>query len=99
MLEVKAALIKRLEQIFDDLQETDDPIEHARKKKEFVFHMTDWVEDLQNLTSLYEYPDRHESEGSKIIAGFLYHVIPHLKVAGRLALDEIPDAFKDSTER
>lgn len=96
MTQPKEGLVKLLGRVFDDLQQVDDPVEHARKKQEFIFHMADWVDDLKELASLYENPDPHESEASKLIAGFLYHVIPHLNAAGRLALDRIPDAFKKS---
>jgi len=94
MTQEKASVVKLLGQVFDELQETDDQNEHARRKQEFVFHMTDWIDDLQGLASLYENPEKYESEASKIIAGFLYHVIPHLRAAGRLLLDRIPDAFE-----
>ena len=85
---------KLLSRIFDELQKIDDPEEHARRRQDFVFHMTDWQDDLGEMAELYGNPDKHESDASKIIAGFLYHAIPHLNAAGHLLLDTIPDPFR-----
>ena len=82
-------------QIFDDFQQMDDPEEHARCKQEFVFHMLDWTSDLEELAALYRHPHKRGSEAGKIVAGFLYHALPHLNAAGRLLLDRLPDPFAE----
>jgi hypothetical protein len=64
-------------------------------RHDFVFHMTDWLDDLARLQAIYDHPEQFDpKKAGREIAGFLYHVIPHLKAAGRLLLDEIPDAFR-----
>ena len=88
-------LQKLLGSIYRQYQKLDDPKADARAKQNFIFHMTDWLDDLQRLTAIYEHPENHERQSAGCdVAGFLYHVIPHLKAAGRLLLDKIPDAFE-----
>lgn len=58
--------------------------------------MTDWLYNLRSLSDIYEHPDRFDPKtAGREIAGFLIHVIPHLKAAGRLLLDEISDPFEE----
>jgi hypothetical protein len=88
-----------LSKIFDEFQDVEDPAVHAKNREEFVFHMTDWAEDLEQLATLYRQPEKwqkQKSKASQVVAGFLYHAFPHLKAAGRLLVDEIPDAFDES---
>jgi hypothetical protein len=85
----------------EDLRENVDPQEYEKRKHDFVFHMTDWLGDLEQLRDLFKQPDhRDEESASALVIGFLYHVIPHLNAAGRLLLDEIGDPFvKSGTKR
>jgi hypothetical protein len=70
---------------------------HAQRRQEFVFHMTDWLADLKRLVDLYRHPRNFDTEAAcRLVAGFLYHVIPHITAAGRLLLDEIPDPFGET---
>lgn len=100
MPSTNASLENLLSRVFDEaqdglLQEVDAET-YERIKREFLFHMTDWTIDLTDLASLYQHPDSADLSGAcRVVIGFLYHVIPHLKAAGRLLLDEIPDAFTD----
>ena len=82
--------------IYDKLQSRDDFETNSEFKREFIFHMTDWLEYLERLVELYEVGDikKEEDKAAQQVAGFLYHVIPHLKAAGRLLLDNIPDPFE-----
>jgi hypothetical protein len=62
--------------------------------------MTDWSEDLERLVDWYKHPEKLDREAAgTLVAAFLYHVIPHLKAAGRLLLDEIPDAFSETGDK
>jgi hypothetical protein len=88
------ALERLLAAVFDECRTAKNPVRHAERKRDFVFHMTDWLNDLRDLEELYGKPEKADPESaSTFVAGFLYHVIPHLKAAGRLLLDEIPDPF------
>lgn len=92
----KQEIERVLTRVFDELQETEDPVKHARAREDFVFHMVDWIYNLEELFQLYTTPQKYDIETSNnIIIGFLYHVIPHLNVAGRLLLDNISNPFEE----
>ena len=63
----------------------------------FVFHMTDWVGDLEALAALYAEPQAYtKAQASDVVAGFLYHALWHVRAAARLLLSFEPeDIFKD----
>jgi hypothetical protein len=72
------------------------PEEYAQRQRDFVFHMTDWLGDLQELTNLYKHAEDVEiDKASTKLLSILYHMIPHLKAAGRLLAPAVPDAFAD----
>ena len=101
---VSTRLEQLLGQVFDGaregLREDLDPQDYEKRKHEFVFHMTDWVGDLEKLADLFNRPDQQDEESaSTLVIGFLYHVIPHLNAAGRLLLDEIEDPFSKPETR
>jgi hypothetical protein len=88
-----------LGRVFDehraDLRQELSPEDYARRRAEFVFHMSDFTEDLQGLASMQESPENWPPERARtFLIGCLYHIIPHLKAAGRLLLDEVPDPFE-----
>jgi hypothetical protein len=88
-------LQKLLASVYNQFQRLDDRAANAEARRDFVFHMTDWLSDLDRLRAIYDHPEQCDRcEAGRDIAGFLYHVIPHLKAAGRLLLDKIPDAFE-----
>jgi hypothetical protein len=82
--------------VYNQFRRLEDRTANAQARHDFVFHMTDWFDDLARLEAIYEHPEQFDRrEAGRAIAGFLYHVIPHLKAAGRLLLEEIPDAFAE----
>jgi hypothetical protein len=84
-----------LASVFDQLQDVVPEL-RARHRHNFVFHMTDWIDDLDKLQDLYRRPEAFSKDDAAVfIAGFLYHVVPHLRAAGRLALDLDEDVFKE----
>lgn len=92
----KPSPTKKLEQllaaVYNSLQKIGDPKSNARRRRNFVFHMTDWMEDLDRLSELYKNPDQFDQKAAaEVVAHFLLHAIPHLRAAGRLALDYNPD--------
>jgi hypothetical protein len=100
---VNPKLKRLLERVFvaaAERKDDEDRKAYEKRRWEFVFHMTDCLPDLKKLNELYEHPDKAKLKDASIrIIGILYHIIPHLKAAGRLLLDEIPDAFEDSAPR
>jgi hypothetical protein len=81
-----------LGRIYDRYQQLDEPKANAAGRKDFVFHMSDWIDDLRGLAELFQNPKKFsQKQAGDIVAGFLFHVIPHLRAAGRLLLDYTPD--------
>lgn len=86
-----------VEKVFDEMY-AETRNKKSRKYQEyrsdFGFHMTDWLGDLKKLDDLYSQPEKYSpKQASAVIIGALYHVIPHLSAAGRILLEELPDAF------
>ena len=70
--------------------------DYERLRLDFIFHMTDWLDDLRRLNRIVEAPGSQSLEDSRHdLAGFLYHVIPHLRAAGRILVGSGPDPFED----
>ena len=93
-------LKRMLAKVFDSLQEEDR--KHLSKelfeikRQDFVFHMTDWLHDLEEIMDLYEHPEKYKTREAAIrFIAILVHVIPHLNAAGRILLNQISDPFAD----
>ena len=90
----KLTLEELLGHTFDAFRDAEDEADHAKKKAEFIFHMSDWISDLETLAALYRDPNMMDRKAARqFIFGYLVHLIPHLDAAGRLMLNEIPDPF------
>lgn len=90
----KLTLEQLLSDTFDAFRDVEDPGDHAKRKADFIFHMTDWMADLERLAALYKDPNMMDRKSARqAIFGFLVHVIPHLNSAGRLMLEEVSDPF------
>ena len=78
----------------EGLRENIEPVDYAQRRRDFIFHMTDWKPEVQQLADLYKNSEgRDEIATADFLIGFLYHVIPHLHAAGRLLLDDVLDPF------
>ena len=88
-----------MEKVFDDMyaeSRNKNSLRYQEYRRDFGFHMTDWLRDLERLSAVYRHPEKTSvADASSNIMGFLYHAIPHLAAAGRLLLEEVPDAFAD----
>ena len=87
-----------LSKTFDDLQsglrKEVGREEYERRKHDFVFHMTDWKDDLEQYAALVQCPQLHDQEAATaLVVGFLYHAVNHLRAAAQLLLDDIGDPF------
>src|SRR5579885_3377889 len=86
-----AELHRLLATIYNTYQKLDDPAANKGCRRDFVFHMTDWEDDLRALAELYEHPERFSrAEAERVVAGFLYHATHHIMEAARLLLDYEP---------
>jgi hypothetical protein len=70
---------------------------YRRKRQDFAFHMTDWIDDLELLIKAYQSPTRfRRSEWEGVINGFVVHVAGHLVEAARAYDDEWRSQFDSS---
>ena len=93
-------LKKLLARVYNHYQKLDDSGLNKHCRQDFVFHMTDWLEDLRRLVAVYDDPRRAEKEeASDAVFGFLIHAVPHLMAAGHLLLGkEMTHPFDIPTE-
>jgi len=92
-----AELRRLLSSIYGHYQKLDDTAADKVCRRDFVFHMSDWEEDLHALAKLYEHPEKFsKSDAKSIVARFLYHATAHVMEAARLLLDYEPGDIFDS---
>jgi hypothetical protein len=78
-------LERLLAAVYNQFQKLPDASANAKCRRDFVFHMTDWLEDLERLVALYREPGQTMKEAAgDVVYGFLIHAVPHLMEAGRL---------------
>ena len=65
------------------------------KLKEIAFHLTDWLNDLEEIYKLYlNIENLSDEEIRKTLTGFVIHVPNHLNAAHKLIMgDKIEDVF------
>ena len=84
--------------VFDSMNgppEESEAAEYDRRRREFGFHMTDWLSDLEGLHGILSAPRSQSPEVcASEVYGMLFHIVPHLRAAFR-AMDgrEAPDCF------
>jgi hypothetical protein len=92
-----AELHRLLASIYNTFQKLDDPAANKAGRRDFVFHMTDWEDNLRALAELYDRPEQFSrADAKRIVAGFLYHATAHVMEAARLLLDYEPGYLFDS---
>src|SRR5262249_35846894 len=90
-------LKRLLAKVYNQYQKLEDPAANRRSREDFVFHMTDWLNDLDAIWQAYKNPEKTSKEAAgDAVFGFLVHALPHLMAAGRLLLDEIHDTFAEA---
>ncbi len=90
-------LKRLLATIYNRYQKLEDPAANRRSREDFVFHMTDWLNDLDHLWEIYKNPESVDKKAAgDAVFGFLIHAVPHLMAADRLLLDEIIDPFAET---
>jgi len=93
------ALVSLLEKVFDEMRGSQKKTLGAKgyhaQREDFVFHMTDWLRDLDTLNRILRRPKECDVRQSTMdLVSTLYHILPHLNEAGRLLLDKVPNAFE-----
>ena len=83
-----------LKDVYNRYQKLDDPETNRTARRDFVFHMTDWIEDLEQLAALYDHPAKFDkATAGDVVFGFLIHALGHLLAASRLLQDSVCDPF------
>ena len=89
-------LQKLLKGAFDQWVSIKEPARRKEYRQDFVFHMTDWLNDLDELAGLYRHPDKHTwNDAGDVIFGFFMHALNHLNAAARIFLGKIDDPFAE----
>lgn len=91
-----AHIQKALESVYRNFNEDAGPATTDARTRDFIFHMTDWVDDLEALQQLYNDPESHDSAewNSAVYGGMISHALGHLLAAARLVDDNVSDPFK-----
>jgi hypothetical protein len=83
-----------LRTVYDRFQKLTDSKKNAKARDDFVFHMTDWIKDFEDLAAVYACPQDFDAKtGGDIVYSFLIHALGHLMAAGRILMDELCDPF------
>ena len=87
-------MLRVYDEMNDGVREDVGDAEYDRRRESFAFHMSDWQDDIATLIRIQkECGTLDPNEAARLIAGFLYHVIPHITEAGNLLLDEVKNPF------
>jgi hypothetical protein len=87
-------LIERLLDFFWQMASVKKYNNFESDKDDFVFHMTDWASDLENMARLYSAPNRFsQEEAAQILQSFLYHAVPHIVAAAEI-YDDAPEILR-----
>ena len=82
-----------LEKVFRSYVSKAGPQRMDERTRDFVFHMTDWHDDLAKLAALYANPGAYSRETwNEVVFGFLAHAPGHLMAAAKL-IDTLMDPF------
>ncbi len=84
--------------LFDTIANPEDK-EFARHRSDFVFHISDCIDDLERLVDILRMSQKLDEKTKQEFSGLLYHVCPHVYAAATLLLDEVPDAFDAKRKR
>lgn len=75
--------------MFDRYRRSDELLHRKEYRRDFVFHMTDWLRNLDELNGLYAYPEKHtRDEACAVVYRFFMHAMSHLKAAERILFDQ-----------
>jgi hypothetical protein len=80
------AIRAALERVYRRYSDGSGPRDKDRRTSDFVFHMTDWYNDLRALAEMFTDPEAHdEKRWNEVVFGFLAHASGHVAAACELA--------------
>ncbi len=86
--------MRRLGESFERIADGSKRVRRLRRR-DFVFHMTDWEEDLFRLAEFYASPGKFTPrETDRLLRWFLCHAPNHIAQAARLG-EFFTDVFSD----
>ncbi len=95
---LRELLFTVFDEVREGVRESVSCEEYCRMKEDFAFHMTDWCDDLQKVSELYERPDEWSpDDATRFLVGFMYHVVPHLTAAHDLLLSNSESKSSSAT--
>jgi len=98
--ELEKLLAKVFDSLHGELREELGSEAYQQRRRDFVFHLTDWLKDLNDLHELFSHPEKIAvDEAAIFLIGMLSHVVPHINAAGKLMLGKIPDPFAKKPKR
>ena len=88
------SLENKLLEFFKDMALAKENNNYESDRGKFVFHMTDWQEELGTLLHLFSNPDDYDQEqANHILQELFYHVLPHLNAAAEI-YDDAAELYK-----
>jgi hypothetical protein len=88
--EHRKKILEMLHKLFVEYYDEEKPGD----SKDFAFHMADWVNDLEDLHSLYGNPSKYtDKEQFQIVHSFVSHAGSHIKEAIKI-MGDIDNPFE-----
>jgi hypothetical protein len=81
----KRLIESALEKVFRHHRSEAGPASEDIRTHDFIFHMTDWHDDLMKLANLMEHPEgKSAAQWREAVIGFLIHASGHVLAATEL---------------
>ncbi len=88
------SLESKLLAFFKDMATAKENNNYESDRGKFVFHMTDWQEELGSLLRLFSSPDDYDQDqANQVLQSLFYHVLPHLNAAAEI-YDDAAELYK-----
>ena len=87
-------LENKLLEFFKDMASAKENNNYESDRGKFVFHMTDWQEELGSLLQFFRNPDDYDQvQANHVLQELFYHVLPHLNAAAEI-YDDAAELYK-----
>ncbi len=84
------SLERKLLSFFNEMASAKEINNYESDRGKFVFHMTDWQEELGSLIRLFKNPDDYDQDqANNVLQELFYHVLPHLNAAAEIYDDAV----------
>ena len=84
------SLETKLLSFFKDMASAKEINNFEADRAKFVFHMTDWQDELSSLIRFFDKPDDYDQDqANRVLQELFYHVLPHLNAAAEIYDDAV----------